>query len=362
MSVELVYEEIKEAAPLIQMVSMQTNPVYSAIKIYGNSQYPLYVASDLGQFLDIKNVDRVVRSYTSRECISAKIRTTDPQTGQTFDKNTKLLTKHGMYRLMFDSNSPVGEVFREFVYMVLDKLTDAGVVHLKSVQSEMQAQFSEEINKATKYLQVKVQALEHEIMASTRITRRATELMHNKEQEAGKLSQESQALQMKIHNLEQKLLNAELSNDLDQTDEEQLLEYLKAKYLKRYLVYLLPSKDDDESSYDYREYNLSNPPDESDTLYYRVTIRECKIGNLVKEIYLETDTQFAELKSKLFDNSVNKNPSAKTNDILLCDLYTINELANDIRNRPITERKKEKRAQIEASLSEMRKIWDRDYF
>jgi prophage antirepressor-like protein len=362
MSVEPIYEEIKEAGPLIQMVSEQTNPVYSAIKIYGNSQYPLYVASDLGQILDIKNVDRVIKTYTPRECISAKIRMTDPHTGQLVDKNTKLLTKHGMYRLMFDSNSPVGEVFREFVYMVLDKLTNDGIVHLKAVQSEMQAQFSEEIDKATKYLQVKVQNLEHEIMTSSRITRRATELMHNKEQEAGRLSQESQALQMKIHNLEQKLLSAELSNDLDQSDEEQLLEYLKAKYLKRYLVYLLPTKDEDEASYDYTEYSLSNPPDESDTLYYRITTRECKIGNLVKEIYLETDAQFVELKNKLFDRSVIKNPSAKANDILLCDLYIINELANDIRNRPITERKKEKRAQIEASLSEMRKIWDRDYF
>lgn len=356
MSNEFIYEEIKGSGSLIQMVSQQYNPVYSALKIYGSAQYPLYVASDLGQILDIKHVDRVIKTYTPHECITAKIRILNFD-GQFVEKNTKLLTKHGMYRLMFDSNSPVGEVFREFVYMILDKLADDGIVHLKTVQSEMQSQFAEELDKATKYLQNKIQNLEHEIMASLRITRRATELMHNKEQEAGKLSQEAQALQMKIFKLEQKLLIAELSEE--QTDEEQLLEYLKTKYLKRYLVYLLPSKDDE---YDYKDFNLGSPPDENEEMNYRITSRECKTGSLVKEIYFECDAQFVELRNKLFDNSSLKNPSAKINDIIHCDLYTINELTNDIRNRPIVEKKHERRTQIEVTLAEMKKMWETDFY
>lgn len=349
---EHIYEEVKDAAPLIQIVAQQTKPIFSSLKIYGTAQFPLYVASDIGYLLEVKNIDRLVRAYKPQECITAKIKTADPNS---VERSTKLLTRHGMYRIMFDANSPVSEVFREFVYMVLDKLSDDGVVHLKTVQTEMQQQFSAELERATAYLQNKVHNLENEVIAASRITRRATELMHNKEQEAGRLSQESQQLQMKIYNLEKKLLAAELSDD--STEDEQFLEYMKTRYLKKYLVYLLPDHDDE---YDYRSYDLTNPPDENDTMYYRITPRECKTGSLVKEIYFEADTQFAELKAKLFEQLSKNNPSLKASDILITDLYTITEIANNIRNRPVIERKREKRAEVEASLATLKQLWQRD--
>ncbi len=109
---ENIYEEVKEANQLIQFVAHQTNPIFSALKIYGTAQAPLYIASEIGHILDIKNIDRTTKLYTPRECFYARIRIVDPQTGQNVDRNTKLLTKHGIYRIMFDSTSPVGEVFR----------------------------------------------------------------------------------------------------------------------------------------------------------------------------------------------------------------------------------------------------------
>lgn len=335
-----IYEEVSNATSIIQTVSQQTLPIFSSLKIYGSVEHPLYAVNDIGYLLEVKNVDRLVKSYTPKECITAKIRTADGE------RQTKLLTRHGMYRIMFDADNPVSEVFREFVYIVLDKLTDNGEVKLKTVQSDMQQLYAAELDRATNYLQVRIQNLEHEIGTALQINRRVNEIMHNKEHEAGRLNQESQHLQMKIHNLEKQLLTAELNAEHD--DDEQLLEYLKSKYLKKYLVYLLPTKDDEEYPYDYTE-----NPDENDDMYYRITSRECKVGNLVKEIYFESDTQFIDLKNQLIKH-------AKPGDILLCSLYIIIETANDIRNRPIIEKSREKRATIEANLTALKSLWEKD--
>lgn len=339
-----IYEEVDNAKSIIATISQQTRPIFSSMKIYGTSEQPLYVANDIGTLLEIKNIDKLLKNYTPKECIAARIKNVD--------KPIKLLTRHGMYRIMFDSTSPVSEVFRIFVYTVLDKLLDEGEVKLKSVQSDMQQLYGAELDRATKYLQVRVQNLENEILVASQITRRATELMHNKEHEAGRLYQESQQMKLKMHKLEQQLLSMELN--AEKPEDEQLLNYLKDKYLKKCFVYLLPTRDDDEYPYDYNDYNIHNPPDENDTMYYRITKMPILHSQLVKEIYLEdNDSHFIELKSRF--------PSIdKKTDIILTDLYTITEAAADIRNKPIVEKNRERRTVIEDELIALKKMYEKD--
>ena len=347
---EVVYEEVKEASPLIQFAAQQTKPLFGALKIYGTKQFPLYNAHEIGILLEIKNIDRVLKNYTSRECITAKIKTNE---NNNENKPIRLLTRHGMYRIMFENQGILGDIFREFVYMVLDKLSDDGAVQLKQIQTDMQAQFSDEIKKATDYLQIRIQNLEHEVLASSRITRRATEIMHNKEQEVGRLTQESQSLQMKIYGLEKKILTDELRSEMP--EDEQFAEYLKAKYLKKYYIYLLPSNDDD---YNIKNYNLNNPPDEDETMNFRLTqseIRNVKNNQLVKEIYLENDSQFIELLTSLSKYATNK-----SRDNYSCSLYDIIDLTNEIRNKPVIAMRKAKAIDIENALANKKLLWESD--
>lgn len=342
---DIVYEEVKEATQLISFAAQQTKPIFGSLKIYGTKEFPLYNADEIAHILEVKNIDKVLKFYTNKEYIVGNIKISDKKI-----ESCKLLTRHGMYRIMFSNNTVVGEIFREFVYMVLDRLIDDGSAHLKQIQLDMNAQFSEEIQKATKYLQTRIQNLEHELNGATRITRRATEIMHNKELEACQLSQEAQRLSMQVYNLERQALHQQLSDK--GTDDEKFIDYLKAKYLKKYYVFLLPDKDDE---YDHSDYNLSNPPDDNDDMYYKIVPKpDLKSGSLVHEIYFENDSYYAELQSKLSQYATTKK------DVYKCSLYEITDLSNTIRNLPVTEARKNKILEISKALDVKRALWDHD--
>ena len=342
-----VYEEIKDSRKVIESVAKTINPLFSILKTYGTVQHPMCAAADVAKLLDIKSVDNMVKGFTAKECVNARVR------DENGERVCKLLTKHGMYRVLFNSHTPLGEVVREFIYIVLDKLEDEGVVYLKDVQKDMNEQFNTELKRAVEYLQNRVQCLETEISASSRILRRNTELMHIKEAENNKLSQERQALKMKIHNLQEQLIRAELDELRKENSDESLFEYLKSKYMRsKVYVYLLPSRDDSDYNYDYKDYDIDNPPDENDTMYYRLSKNnDLKVGRLVYESCFELDSHFGELKARLsYDN--------KTSDVILCELSLIAEHVEQIRMAPLIEKKKEKRQALEASLSEMGKLFD----
>jgi prophage antirepressor-like protein len=354
-----VYEEIKDSHEVIQSVAKNINPLFSILKTYGTRKFPMCAATDVAKLLEIKSVDSMLKGFTSRELVIAKVKELDSD-NRPVEKPCKFLTKHGIYRVLFNSHTPLGEVVREFIYMVLDKLEEDGVVHLEHVQKDMNIQFADEIRKATEFLRERVQCLETEIMASGRILRRNTDLMHMKEAENNKLSQERQNLKMKILNLEQQLMQAALDETRRETTDESLLEYLKTKYMTtKVFVYLLPSRDDTDYNYDYKDYDISNPPDDSDTMYYRLSRNnDLKVGRLIYESCFEFEFQFNDLKIKLNKTCT---PDAKINDVVLCELSLITEYIEDIRNAPIIAKKKEKRAEIENTLANLRNMFNMDF-
>ena len=347
-----IFEEIKDVQVYVQEASKQfnINPLCSVLKIYGSKKFPLYHIVEVSKILEIKNIDNVVKHFTQKELVTAIIKDDNGN-----KKVSKLFTEHGMYRIMMINSSPIGEIFREFIYLVLDKLKDDGIVHLEKIQNDLQNNFQEELKNATNYLQLKIQNLELEIASSSKIIRRNTELMHKKIMESSNLSQEQHQLKAKISVLEERLLKVELDIQTDAESDEALLDYLKAKYMKKYLIYLLPDKRGEDDSYDYKNYDLSNPPDENDVMCYRITPRECKTGRLVKEIYFEYESHFIDLKNRL--NNINN----KQADTFIGELEIIIELSNEIRSGPILDIKKTKRTLIENSLAEMRKLYNIDY-
>jgi hypothetical protein len=90
-------------------------------------------------------------------------------------------------------------------------------------------------------------------------------------------------------------------------------------------------------------------------MYYRITIRECKIGVCVKELYFETEYQFADLKAILHNILNDKN------DVMLCELSTILEQAAIIRSAPIIKKIKEDKTEIETALKQLRQIYNQDF-
>ncbi len=72
-----IYEEVDNAKSIIATISQQTRPIFSSMKIYGTPEQPLYVANDIGTLLEIKNIDKLLKTYTPRECITARIKNVD---------------------------------------------------------------------------------------------------------------------------------------------------------------------------------------------------------------------------------------------------------------------------------------------
>lgn len=348
----IVYEELQNSRELIESVAKEINPLFAILKTYGSKKHPLCNANDVAKLLEIKSADSMVKGFNASECIFAKIKNAEGE------HNCKLLTKRGIYRVLFNSHTPLGEVVREFIYKVLDKLEEEGVVHLENIQKDMSENFAEEIKKSTAYLRERVSCLEAEIYASNRILRRNTEIMHNKEHENNKLSQEKRDLKMKINHLQKQLMKAELDETRTDTTDDCLFRYLKAKYMKvKVFVYLLPCKDDNDDNYNYKNFDIENTPDENETMYYRISKSDdLKNGVVVYETCFETEAQFVELKNKLHA------PGTKPSEILFCELSLITDYVDQIRYAPVIEKKKEKRQSIEVTLAEMRSMFNKDFY
>lgn len=347
-----VYNEVKEVHNIIDFVASNTSQLFSVLKIYGSVKTPLYSSLDIAKILEIKNIDGILKQFTIRECINAR---TDNS-----DKPIRLLTEHGLYRILFMNNTPLGEIFREFVYMVLDKLKDEGEVKLIDVQKNMQTEFADEIKKATDYLKQRIENLEVEILSASKILRRNTEMLHSKEHANGLLSQNAQNLRMKINVLESRLLRAELNDNIDITSDEALLTYLKNKHMIKYFVYLMPCRDEVDDCYNYNDYSIHNTPEEDSVMYYRISKNDaCIKGVVAYELFLENDAYFAELKKRLTTDTT---IMQKTSDTVYCDFATLREHYLDVRSMPLVEKKKTKALEIEKMLQELQGLWRTDSF
>ena len=344
-----IYEEIKHATSIIDLIARDTNSVFTGFKIYGSIDKPLYPVNDIAQLLEIKNVDSVIKQFQSSECIVAQISNGDKST------NVRLLTEHGLYRFLFINNTPVGEIFRAFVYKVLDELRIQRVVHLDAVQAEMKKEFSAEIKRATEYLQLKIQNLEIEVSANAKTVRRSIELAFNKEQEAADLSQHTQSLMVRNNQLKEQLLRAELNNQTDVESDEALFEYLRDKYMKiKVFIFLMPCKDGGDDDYNCNNFDIQNPPDEYELMYYRLSRNDaCKKGKIIRELYLEHENQFVDLKAALAKSS---QVQLQSTDTYHCELSIIIECYLDVRAQPIIEKRKVRKNEVEEAIDK-HKTW-----
>lgn len=119
---------------------------FKQVRIYGTIEDPLFVANDLRDYLKLKHL-HLERDYTP-ERDKQKLRMNTPGGHQ----NVTVLTERGFYKALSNSKSEIGELFLDYVYVVMKELRTKHVVTLQSSMEALQQQF-EKLSAQNSYLE-----------------------------------------------------------------------------------------------------------------------------------------------------------------------------------------------------------------
>lgn len=111
---------------------------FQQMTIYGSNEFPLFTLKSVRDMLDIprKTLEDQIRNYRSHQVIrGCKVKIQKKyKEGDVFLTKINsmiLLTKHGLYRAMFISDTPIAHAFQDFVSIILVKLEKNGEVKLQ---------------------------------------------------------------------------------------------------------------------------------------------------------------------------------------------------------------------------------------
>ncbi len=334
--------EFDGASTIVNMIA-NTNPLYSAFKIYGDADNQYYLASEMASLVQINNIDNILKNWSPDEYIVAKV--------ENSNKPVKFLTDHGLYRILFMNGTPVGDAFRHFVYVVLDKLKRDHIVRLTDAQEEMRKSFALELHNATNYLNLKINNLEKEVETSWGRIRKSNEYAEEKNSESAGLLQYVSKLEQHIIELEDRLYKSEMQEKLDADSSgvsDVMFNYLRDKVMTyKVYIYLMPCKDDNDYNYDHKLYDLINEPNEYHVMYYRLSTNDtCVRGRIIKKIQFETPNQLNSMRN-LLSTYIN------SGDTYLCELHAILEAYYETINTPAIEAQKNKMDDIKLTLSKL---------
>ncbi len=100
------------------------------IKVFNTNTEPLFLARDIGILMGITNINSAIKNYNKSEKIIGYI----IQKG--IPKEKQLLTRYGVYRILFNSRTKLSELFRGFIYKLLDHMFQHEIDKLKSIINE----------------------------------------------------------------------------------------------------------------------------------------------------------------------------------------------------------------------------------
>ena len=90
------------------------------INIRGTLECPLFQANQIGSLLEIVKVRNTINNFPAVEKVSLVVETAGGEQEATF------LTEAGLYRLIFKSNKPVAETFKQWVFEVIKEVRLTG--------------------------------------------------------------------------------------------------------------------------------------------------------------------------------------------------------------------------------------------
>jgi hypothetical protein len=146
--------EVYECSEAKTILSKVTNfdMGFRSLTTYGTCKDPLYLVGDIERILE-SHLAQKVRGWDDMEAVMVKIN----------GRQRRVLTRHGLVRATFEAKTPIGTLFRRFVYEVLDKLFMDGSVELKDVQAAMEEKYKKELEAAKQQYQRAIATHESEV-------------------------------------------------------------------------------------------------------------------------------------------------------------------------------------------------------
>ena len=105
---------LREITFLLKILdTFDVNNVFKKITIYGSNEYPLFPLENIAEVLNISllEINNNVKKFEKDEIF---------ENGQFKNKkDITMLTKYGLYHILFTTENKQAKKFREFIYMML---------------------------------------------------------------------------------------------------------------------------------------------------------------------------------------------------------------------------------------------------
>lgn len=218
---------------------------FTDIQVFNTNKNPLFLLNDIGIILGVSNISAMVKNYTEIEKITGILVINNKPIKKIF------LTKNGVYRIMFNNRSKLSNIFRAFIYKLLDHMEINGKDLTRELMNEIHSENPEMINEAiTEYndnLARYKQLYESELMQKEMLELTITNnniLFKDIEDEKNEIEIKQNYNIMYIEQLKkekrmafEKIYNIKEDNNMDST--VVALEFMKKKFFKEFTISLV---------------------------------------------------------------------------------------------------------------------------
>jgi hypothetical protein len=239
-------KDLKDTDTTVSNKKLDTiTKTFTDIKVFNTNKNPLFLSNDIGVILGVSNITAMIKNYTTTEKSIGMLLINNKLVKKTF------LTKYGVYRIMFNNKSKLSDVFRAFIYKLLDHMETNGKELARELMDEVNTENPELITEAmdeyntnlTKYKQMyELERTQNKLLEFT--IKSNYELFKDIEEEKleieikqnynvmyiQQLKKERQAVLEKIYHIK---------DGIDTTDTAMALESMKKKYLKEFTISLV---------------------------------------------------------------------------------------------------------------------------
>ena len=238
--------ELENGNPLEQKKATIIKKTINDIQVYNTNISPLFLAKDLGIILGITNIKSTIRTYNDQEKVIGYIL----QNGKMKEKY--FLTKHGVYRIILCGRNKLSDLFRTFVYVLMDKMLNYELDKMRSIMNECMIKYPDKVEAAKIELynnSEKFRKLYEKEKKEREIWTRKAEEEHEKnmllDKEKTEVEIQNSFNEMYIEqlnydkNMYLKKIRYLKDNKTYHRDEEDILNILKRRYLKEINIFIV---------------------------------------------------------------------------------------------------------------------------
>jgi hypothetical protein len=348
-------KELEEADTKVSNKKLKNiKQTFENICIYNNNAEPLFLARDIGNIINASNITVMIKNYTHTEKVTKII---EDKSGK--KKEFVFLTKHGLYRVLLTNRTKLSDLFRGFIYKLLDHMFSHEINKMRNFIAEV-------IREHPELAAASMKELDHDIKTYR-------EMYYDENNRRIELENLNVSLDMannfnkmyivQLKNEKSHIMDRMRARDIDESMEADrvALETVKKKYMKEVFIYLVKpellekhifSGKINESFinngiYMHDEYISCFPfylkmldqqvAFNSEEYYYLYVVFKKLDSDNQDYVYLGSEfvydkDKFAELVKALTTDCDYYNPGAKANKINFIYRTTINTIKNLVRD------------------------------